>query len=276
MINYVMGIMSLKPLFMLFSLQGFSLFTAPINDPKVQIIGHPVIVIDPGHGGHDKGAKGKFTLEKDLNLAVARRLKAMLYYAIPQATVLLTREEDQYISLSERSDLANKQKADIFISLHCNSNTSGKVRGLETYIMGIGKSSENLQITARENGVTMDHKSLKNYSEELSDFILLNQLQDQNMEDCLELANLCHNGIKPFHPGGSRDIRQAGFLVLWKTTMPSVLVEMGYINNTKDEAFLASEEGQIQICSGLTQAIGSFLTNKSREFASSTITPAWK
>lgn len=270
MINYDWCAKAFRLHLMLPILGGLSFVATSFNEPKVRIIGHPLIVIDPGHGGHDHGARGSSTLEKDVNLNVALRLRDQILLQIPEARVMLTRESDEFLPLHERTAIANTHNADIFISLHCNSNRNGHVRGAETYIMGLHKSGQNLEVTAMENG-NQEDTDLDQLS--MEEIIIYNQLQDQNLAKSRELAMLFHEQFSGIHPGGSRTTRQAGFLVLWQAAMPSVLVEMGYINQPADELFLSSEQGQDIIAKSLTQSLQEYLILRSRELATASIQP---
>ncbi|MEO6191207.1 MAG: N-acetylmuramoyl-L-alanine amidase [Saprospiraceae bacterium] len=274
MINYNFGTKVLRAIFLFNFILAIYYKVLANNDPKVQIIRNPIIVIDPGHGGHDHGACGRNTFEKDLNLKFALRLKAMSYYDLPDAQVILTRESDETLNLSERTNIANANKADLFISIHCNSNTNGQIRGAETYVMGLQKANENLMVTARENfsGVEKDNNSSKDQilmTEE--NLIFLNQIQSQFQERSIEFAKFCQSNLSLVHPGGSRNLRQAGFLVLWQATMPSVLLELGYINNPKDEDFMGKEEGQIVLANSIVKAIKTYFDKRSSEITTSSI-----
>ncbi|MEP7196561.1 MAG: N-acetylmuramoyl-L-alanine amidase [Saprospiraceae bacterium] len=270
MINYKIGLRKLKPIIICILALEFLIQAIPHNDPKVRIIGHPTIVLDPGHGGQDHGAKGSRSKEKDINLLVALRLKALISYYIPEAVVILTRETDEFIPLNHRTEIANSNQADLLISLHCNSNTCGSVQGAEAFIMGSYKSEDNLMIAARENLTDQNTNSTEEFNLD-EDFIFLNQLQSHTQTKSLEFAENCIKELSLVHPGGSREVKQAGFVVLWKATMPSVLLEMGYINNIKDEDFLLSEEGQVFIASSMVKAILRFFEQKTQEISNASI-----
>lgn len=225
------------------------------NDPKVQIIGRHTIVLDAGHGGKDCGAKGRLAQEKEITLAVAKKLGVLLRISMPNTEVLLTREEDEYLELYERTRVANNQRADLFISLHCNANSSIHAHGTETYIMGLHKLKENLEVAKRENLSDNKDPMMTSGPDNDADFIMLCNFQDLNHEQSIQLATLCESAFKYKHPGGSRGVRQAGFMVLHQAAMPSILIEMGFISNPEEEAYLASETGQNEIAAMIADGI---------------------
>ncbi|HQX44279.1 MAG: N-acetylmuramoyl-L-alanine amidase [Saprospiraceae bacterium] len=225
------------------------------NDPKVQIIGRHTIVLDAGHGGKDCGAKGRLAHEKDITLAVAKKLSVLLSICMPNTEVLLTREEDEYLELFERTRVANDQRADLFISLHCNANSSTHAHGTETYIMGLHKLKENLEVAKRENLSDNKDPIMTSGPDKDADFIMLCNFQDLNHEQSIQLATLCESTFKYKHPGGSRGVRQAGFMVLHQAAMPSILIEMGFISNPEEEAYLASDTGQNEIAAMIADGI---------------------
>jgi N-acetylmuramoyl-L-alanine amidase len=225
------------------------------NDPKVQIIGRHTIVLDAGHGGKDCGAKGRIAQEKDITLAVARKLSELLSHWMPNTDVLLTREEDKYLELHERTEVANSLRADLFISLHCNANSSPHAHGTETYIMGLHKLKENLEVAKRENLSYNKDPIMTFGNDNDADFIMLCNFQDANHEQSNQLATLCESTFRYKHPGGSRGVRQAGFMVLHQAAMPSVLIEMGFISNPEEEAYLVSESGQNELAEMIADGI---------------------
>lgn len=273
MLNYVRAASRFIYLFLLCTGLCFRLSAKVNNGPKVQIIRNPVIIIDPGHGGSDQGAKGRISVEKDINLATALRLKSLLAYHLPYAEVYLTREDDRYISLSERAQLANEKEADLFLSLHCNSNHTGDVRGAEVYIMGNHKSEDHLCVTLRENEdrehELINHSSISSLEE--PDFIFINQIQSQILSRSFEYAEHCVLELNKNFPSGCRPLRQAGFVVLWQSAVPSALIEMGYINNLKDEEILNSANGQIMVAMSLVESIKSFFQNRQIETQNASI-----
>ncbi|MCC6816404.1 MAG: N-acetylmuramoyl-L-alanine amidase [Saprospiraceae bacterium] len=272
MLNYSRAYKKLLYLFFLIFLVYQWLAAHPINAPKVQIIKDPVIILDPGHGGNNPGAKGSSNLEKDINLQFAYRIKKLLLYHLPKVKVILTREVDTFLSLDKRAEIANLNKADLFISLHCNSNNTGIVRGAEVYIMGNHKSDEHLELSLREYYEDNEHDhSASLTGDEGMDFIFLNQIQSNIISESIDFGKSLVELLNQEHPAGCRPLRQAGFKVLWRATMPSVLIELGYINNIQDEKFLSSTEGQIIISQSIVESIKNFLSVRSEEIQTASI-----
>lgn len=224
------------------------------------------VVIDAGHGGKDAGALGQEAKEKDVNLGVALALGNMIKANCPGVKVVYTRSTDVFVELDERANIANRNKADLFISIHSNSTAAGKagttVSGAETYTLGMHRMADNLAVAKRENSViTLE----KDYQEKYEGFdprssesyIIFEFMQDKNMQSSVSFARQIQ---KQFRQTGRIDkgVSQAGFLVLRKTSMPSVLVELGYINNRQEEQFLSSAEGQQAMARGIFNAFKTF------------------
>ncbi|MEO7989124.1 MAG: N-acetylmuramoyl-L-alanine amidase [Chryseolinea sp.] len=228
--------------------------TFPPKDSKLN-----VVVIDAGHGGHDPGTKGKLTKEKDVALKIALKVGAYIEKNIPSVKVIYTRKDDRYLALDERAAIANKAKADLFICIHVNANPNTKAYGTETYVMGHHKDEGNLDVAKRENSVILMDE---NYEERYEGFdpkspesyILFSLTQSAYQESSLKLAQKIEDQFKSKIGRLSRGVKQAGFLVLWKTTMPGVYVETGFLSNTAEEKFLNSDEGQDLIASGIYRA----------------------
>ena len=226
------------------------------------------IVIDAGHGGKDTGALGKVTTEKALNLAVALKFGAYIEENMPDVKVIYTRKTDKFIELSERAAIANRNNADVFISIHCNS-TEGTTtaNGAETYVMGESKNEKNLAVAKKENASILLEDNTDAYDNfdpnSTEAYILFSLSQSLYQSQSLNIADKVQ---KQFAAKGRHDrgVQQAGFLVLWKTAMPSILVELGFINNNKEEQFLNSEKGQTQMALALYRAFEEY----KREFES--------
>ncbi|WP_288021014.1 N-acetylmuramoyl-L-alanine amidase [Tenuifilum sp.] len=224
------------------------------------------IVIDAGHGGKDPGAVGKISKEKDLTLAIAKKVGALIEENIKDVKVIYTRTDDTFIPLNERSNIANKEGADLFISIHCNAAANKRVSGVETYVMGLHRSEENLNVAMRENAVISYedgyNETYEGYDPNSAEsFIIFSMLQNAFLKQSLDFAAIVQNDFKERAKRRDRGVRQAGFLVLWKTSMPSVLIEAGYISNSKEEQFLNSEYGQDIIASSIYRAIKSYKEN---------------
>lgn len=217
------------------------------------------VVIDAGHGGKDPGALGRRVQEKKITLAVAQRLGKLISADFPEIKVLYTREKDVFVELYERAGIANRSKADLFISIHCNANPSAKFRGAESYVMGLHRTDENLDIAKKENAaILLEPDYTKNYNgfDPNSDesYITFSLFQDIYLEQSTGFAAGIQRELKSGAGMTDRGVRQAGFLVLYKTTMPSVLVEIGFLSNPEEENFLMSEKGQDEIAQSIFRA----------------------
>lgn len=217
------------------------------------------IVLDAGHGGHDSGCRGVLVQEKDVTLDIALLTEQMLRDALPGVQIIQTRRSDVFLPLHERAQIANKHRADLFVSIHCNASKSSSPYGTETYLMGLHVSDENLEVSMRENSVVSLEKNYESHYEGFDPhapetFIMLSMNQSAFLNQSIELASLIE---KEFARKGrhSRGVKQAGFLVLWRVTMPAVLVEVGFLSNRNEERFLASEDGKKQIASAITRAV---------------------
>jgi N-acetylmuramoyl-L-alanine amidase len=216
-----------------------------------------VLVIDAGHGGKDPGTgNGK---EKKYALDIALKFGAKIKEEYPKIKVIYTRDSDKFIPLHERAQIANKNRADLFVSIHCNANPhSSKLSGTETYIMGLHKTEENLELAKRENNVVLLED---NYKKSYKGFdpnsplahIMLANYQNAHMQQSLSFASKVERSIPAFGHK-SRGVKQAGFLVIWETTMPSVLIETGYLTNPNDAELLGSDAGRTKISKAIFKA----------------------
>ena len=220
------------------------------------------IVIDPGHGGKDTGALGKLTTEKALNLAVALKFGNYIKENLPDVKVIYTRNTDKFVELSERADIANRNNADVFISIHCNSTeTPNSASGAETFVMGESKNEKNLEVAKKENAAILLEDNTDAYDNfdpnSTEAYILFSLSQSLYQSQSLNIADKVQ---KQFASKGRHDrgVQQAGFLVLWKTSMPSILVELGFINHAQEEQFLNSEKGQNQMALALYRAFAEY------------------
>lgn len=208
-----------------------------------------VLVIDAGHGGKDAGAVGQLTKEKDINLNVALALGRLVEQNCPDVKVIYTRKTDVFVTLQGRADIANRNKADLFISVHTNSSPVGKAApmGAETYTLGMHRAADNLEVAKRENSVITQENNYKqtyhNFDPRKSEsYIIFEFMQDRNMQQSVDLARAIQRN---YTSSGRRNkgVHQAGFLVLRATSMPSVLTELGFISNAEEEKFLHSLQG---------------------------------
>ena len=215
------------------------------------------LVIDAGHGGDDYGAIGlvRGTKEKDLNLHVAKLLADKVRQTYPEVKVVLTRDKDVFLPLQQRADIANKNHADLFISIHTNAAENRKAQGAETFILGTDRMEENLDVAIRENAVMKLEQDQTVYQgfdpNSIESYIIFELMQNQYMDNSLAFAELVQNQFVGTLNRANRGVRQAAFWVLLKSACPSVLVEMGFVSNAEEEKWLASEEGKIGIVNSI-------------------------
>jgi N-acetylmuramoyl-L-alanine amidase len=217
------------------------------------------VVIDPGHGGLDDGTSGKLSKEKDIALAISLKVGNLIKENIPGINIIYTRDSDVFIPLNERADIANRNNADLFISIHCNGNTNIYASGTETYAMGLHKSEGNLEVAKKENAAILYEEDYSTKYEgfdpnSTESYIIFTFLQNTFLQQSLNYASFVQDQFENRAQRKNRGVKQAGFLVLWKTTMPSVLIEVGFLTNPKEELYLVSNEGQDYIASAIYRA----------------------
>ena len=254
-------------LLFILAITAASLSSSPAASAQEAGVALRTVVLDAGHGGNDPGAvslDGKLT-EKSVVLDVALTLGKMINEAYPDVKVIYTRDKDVFIPLNTRADIANKNHADLFISLHCNSVPKNKTApsGCETYVMGMSKSDSNMEVTKRENSVILmeDDYTTKYQGYDPNNpesAIFFNLMQNAYFEQSLKMAELCQKHLSKGPISTNRGIKQGALLVLWRTTMPSVLVEMGFITNKSDRNTLASKEKRTQLASRIFSAFKEF------------------
>ncbi|MBK9700982.1 MAG: N-acetylmuramoyl-L-alanine amidase [Flavobacteriales bacterium] len=220
------------------------------------------VVLDAGHGGKDPGnlGTGRYkTTEKHVSLNVAKLLGKYITEAFPDVKVVYTREDDRFIELRERCNIANRAKADVFISIHCNANDSKDPHGCETYVMGLHKTEANMKVAQKENAAILleDGHELKygGYDPKRPEsMIALSLRQNVHLDQSLLLSALIQKQFKERVGRPDRGVKQAGFLVISYTTMPSVLIELGFLTNATEEDFLQGAEGQDYMASAIYRA----------------------
>ncbi len=217
------------------------------------------IVIDAGHGGHDAGCHGSTAFEKNVTLSVALKLGALIEKNMPGVKVIYTRKTDEFIELYERASVANRQKADLFVSIHCNANNNTSAYGTESWTMGLHKTEGNLEVAKRENSsILMEKDYSANYDgfdpNSPEAYIMFSLNQNAFINQSLMLASYVEDEFKK-DGRYSRGVKQAGFLVLWRTTMPSILIETGFLTNKNEEQYLASDKGQNELTQSIFDAI---------------------
>lgn len=222
------------------------------------------LVIDAGHGGHDAGAMGAKSKEKDINLNVALAFGRYVEKNMPDVKVIYTRTTDVFIPLMERANIANKAGANLFISVHTNALPAGKIaRGFETYSLGMHRAKDNLDVAMRENSVISMEKgyqqTYQGFDPKSSEsYIIFEFIQGKNMERSVELArsiqtSVCQNANRP-----DKGVHQAGFLVLRETSMPSCLIELGFITTPDEEELLNNESRVDDIAKAIYQGFAKY------------------
>ena len=222
------------------------------------------LVIDAGHGGKDPGALGKRGKEKDINLNVALAVGRLIERNLQDVNVVYTRKTDVFVELNERANIANRAKADLFVSIHTNAvKGNASARGSETYSLGMHRAVDNLAVAQRENEVIMLENDYEQRYEgfdprSAESYIIFELMQDVNMAQSVRLATLVQQQLRS---AGRPDkgVHQAGFLVLRATSMPSCLIELGYITTPSEETYLLSQSGVDQLAQSIYQAIKAYL-----------------
>ena len=218
------------------------------------------LVIDAGHGGHDTGAPGKFSKEKDINLKTALAFGEYVEKNCPDVKVIYTRKKDVFVELKDRAGIANKAKADLFISIHTDALENNSVaRGMTTYTLGMHRAKDNLDVAQRENSVILIEKNYKETYQgfdpnSAESYIIFEFMQDKNMQRSVDLATFIQNKTCQAADRPSRGVKQAGFLVLRETSMPSCLVEVGFISTPDEEQSLNNSATIDNIAKGLYNA----------------------
>ncbi|MBS1764180.1 MAG: N-acetylmuramoyl-L-alanine amidase [Bacteroidetes bacterium] len=216
------------------------------------------VVIDPGHGGHDSGCLGSSSKEKQIALEVALKLGDLISKKYPDVNVIYTRKTDEFIELHERAAIANRNHADLFICIHCNSGAPAAF-GAETYVMGLHKTEDNLNVAKRENSSVLYEKD---YKQKYDGFdpnspeanIIFTLYQNAYLTQSLKFASAVQRQFEEYAGRYNRGVKQAGFLVLYRTAMPSVLIETGFLTNKTDEKYLLSEKGQQAVAGSIFRA----------------------
>lgn len=222
------------------------------------------LVIDPGHGGHDAGALGAISKEKNINLAVALRFGKYVEQNLPEVRVIYTRKTDVFIPLNERANIANRANADLFISVHTNALPAGKIaRGFETYTLGMHRAKDNLDVAMRENSViSMEKDYQQRYQgfdpRSSESYIIFEFIQGKNMERSVDLARMIQRGVCDGANRPDKGVHQAGFLVLRETSMPGCLIELGFITTPDEERLLNNDSRVDDIARGIYEAFAKY------------------
>lgn len=221
------------------------------------------VVIDPGHGGVDPGALGRKAKEKDVNMSVSKMLAEMIKEEFPEIKVIFTRTTDVKIPLVKRASIANDANADLFISIHSNASKSRKANGCETFTLGAGSSAEAKAAAMYENEVILSEENFeeiyKGFDPRSSEsYIIFELIRSHDMELSAELAQMVQEGMVGSSNLRNRGVSSAGFLVLHRTVMPSILIELGFITNSNDEGIIASKSGQKKLAKGIFKGFSQY------------------
>jgi N-acetylmuramoyl-L-alanine amidase len=244
---------------------NFTYSSVPITDPVRDKF---VVVLDAGHGGQDPGNRGNGYYEKDIALNIVLSIGAELE-KLPDVKVLYTRKSDVFVTLAGRAEIANKAEADLFISVHCNAHKS-QAQGTETFVLGLHRNEDNLEVAMRENQVIFleeDYEVTYGGFDPNSpeSYIGLTLMQEEYLNQSVLLADLIQKNFTHELKRVNRGVKQAGFLVLRQTYMPSVLIEAGFLTNTGEGAYLNSGQGQAGVSRAIVKAVLDYKKNFNME-----------
>ena len=259
----------LKRTFYIFLIIFLIYFPNSVLSQGNNFFGLKTVVIDPGHGGKDPGSPGtgRYNVyEKDIALDISIRLGELIKKEFPEINVIFTRQNDQFVKLSERSQIANSNNADLFISIHCDAFTNEVASGSSTYVIGPHKNESNLKIAMRENSSILLEENFdieyKGFEpNEPESYIALTMYQSEYIGYALDFASKVQNEFEKSSERKNRGVKQAGFLVLSRTTMPSVLIEVGFLTNKKEEDYLISKKGKNEVSSSIFEAFKKYKKN---------------
>ncbi len=248
----------------------FACYTAHPLDASGSAVN--TVVIDAGHGGRDYGAIGRRVNEKDIALAISLKLGEYIREHLPEVEIIFTREEDVFVPLHERAQIANDNKADLFISIHCNSASSRRAQGTETFVMGLHRSEANLEVARRENkSILYEDDYLETYdgfdphSPEAN--IIFSLYQNAYLYQSLKMASFVQDQFRDRARRSDRGVKQAGFLVLYEIAMPGILIETGFLSNPAEEQYLMSSSGQAYLASAIFRAFRDYKEEQDALFA---------
>ncbi len=221
------------------------------------------IVIDAGHGGKDPGTVGAISKEKDVALKVALQVGKYIEELMPGVEVIYTRKTDVFLELKERSNIANRNKADLFISIHCNAAPSKAAYGTETFVMGTKNFEANFDIVKRENSVILLEENYKENYEGFDpsspeSYMMFNLMHKAYLSSSISLASKVEDDFRTRVNRFSRGVKQAPLYVLWTTSMPSVLIELGFLSNANEERYLNTKDGQTYLASAIYRSIKAY------------------
>lgn len=225
--------------------------------------GITTIIIDAGHGGKDPGAVVGSAIEKDIVLDIALRLGKIIKRNLPDVKVIYTRRGDYFVPLFQRSVIANNNNANLFISIHANYCSAPSVKGTETYVLGLHRTQDNLDVAKKENSVILLEEDYttryEGFDPNLSEsYIIFDMIQSNHFDQSVMFASMVQDLFRQQARRADRDVRQAGFLVLRETAMPSVLIETGYLSNKSEAAYLMTENGRETIASSIFRSLKNY------------------
>jgi N-acetylmuramoyl-L-alanine amidase len=260
-------LLEVKRSILLFGVLVF-LLTIPVDRLQARIDSLKTVVIDAGHGGNDPGAIGSSLREKDVTLKLALKLGKLIKETYPEVNVIYTRSTDVFIELYRRAQIANNAKADLFISIHCNAAKSTAAYGTETFVMGLHKSAASLEVAKLENASILLEDDYQQQYEGFDpnspeSYALFSLFQNAHIDQSLRLAAMVENEFKSVGRS-SRGVKQAGFLVLWRAAMPSILIEAGFLSNSSDGKYLGSETGQDALSKAIFKAFKAYKADVDR------------
>lgn len=244
--------MNKKKLFLLYLLAIFICGNTIAQNPT----GKFKVVLDAGHGNQDPGALGSTLKEKDVNLSVALKVGKLITDNCPNVEVIYTRKTDVFVELYRRAQIANSNHADLFISFHCNSAENHAANGIETFVMGLAKSEANQAVARKENAAMLKEKDYKNNYDGFNpdspeSNVVFSLYSSAYLNNSVILAGKVQKNLISTTHLGDRGVKQAGYWVLYKVAMPSILVEMGFISNSTDEAYLGQKDNQDRIAKSI-------------------------
>lgn len=237
-------------------------------------IGHPVmgqtakkpfkVVIDAGHGAHDPGCIGSQLNEKDVNLSMALKIGKLISDNCPDVQVIYTRKTDVFVELYRRAQIANDAHADLFISIHCNAAENPQANGVETFVMGLAKSEANQAVARKENAAILKEK---NYQNNYDGFepnspesnVIFSLYSSAYLNNSIVLASKVQKNLLSTSHFTDRGVKQAGYWVLYKVAMPSILIELGFLSNSNDQAFLAQQSNQSREATAIYNAFVDYI-----------------
>jgi len=253
----------INPNFLIFRLALIFIIICAASNPYPAGRKVRVVVLNAGHGGNDPGCHGNKHLEKEVALSITLKVGKYIEENLKDVKVVYTRKTDMFVPLTEIASHANKNNADLFICIHCNASVNKQVFGSETYVMGLHKTKGNLDVAKRENAAILyeeDYKKKYEGFDPNSDEanIIFNMYQNAFLEQSLSYASKVQNEFKKNKNLTDKGVKQAGFLVLWKTSMPSVLIETGFLTHAEEEKYLGSPKGQDQIAFAIYKAFKNY------------------